>query len=163
LTSHPDGADTRPAAPQQTGFAEPDTAAISADPRTARAPAVRRLRQAATRTPVGGHRNGDTWPADTAEIQGDSRPATGRRTVLVLSKDHLVGVWPAERLAEVMASFRHRGPADAMLPGRIEIGRIVRQCGYVEQSVACLDIHTFPEKPDHMPWCRNPRDLYPHE
>lgn len=99
------------------------------------------------------------------------RLPSGLPGVVIVSGDRPVGVWEREDVDVVALEFggATRGgggggglPSDWLLWGTIGIPKHARECGFAEDGRLCGDERTFPEKPDEMPECRNPRGLTPH-
>lgn len=96
------------------------------------------------------------------------RLPSGLPGVVIVSGDRPVGVWERDDVDVVTLEFggdtRGGGglPSDWVLPGTIGIPKQARECGFTEDGRSCGDERTFPEKPDEMPECRNPRGLTQH-
>jgi hypothetical protein len=84
--------------------------------------------------------------------------------VVLTAGSRPIGVWAGESLAEhLFAAGPSRSAIDTMLPGTINIGRFTHKCHHIDSDqVPCGAIESFPEPPDTMPRCRNPRGLTPH-
>jgi hypothetical protein len=88
-----------------------------------------------------------------------------RHPVLVEDAGEPIGVWAGRNLAEAIVSFgswRSAGVTDASLQGEIGISEIRAVCHHREAGTDCLATRTFPEPPEDMPECENPRCLSEH-
>jgi hypothetical protein len=124
-----------------------------------------------------------TLPA-TALVPGELSVGTAVRAAVIdqlpssapgaicVSRGLPVGIWKREDIDVAAFAFggATRGPAgggggapsDSILPGDIEIPKLSHECWFTEDGERCADYRTFPEPPDEMPACRNPRKLTPH-
>ena len=110
-----------------------------------------------------------TVKADVAAATAVCSPAfrvlRPHHPVLVEDGDEPIGVWAGENLAEAIVSFgssRGAGLADFGLQGPVDISEIRAVCHYCEAGTDCLAQRAFPEPPDDMPECANPKCLTAH-
>lgn len=106
----------------------------------------------------------DEMPVREAVRSSAFRTMDAESPVLVRRKGAVAGVWAGDDLAEAMLANvqARRFASDTALPGNIGIPQIVRLCGFAHAGRPCLDRRSFPEKPEAMPACHNPKRLPPH-
>ncbi len=110
-------------------------------------------------------------PADMELAEAVRSPAfdellPGAAGAVVVRDNTIEGVWIDTDLASALSQYsgtiRQMSAGDADLPGTITIPKVARLCRYVEGKQQCGVAMTFPEKPDQLPACPNPRELKPH-
>jgi hypothetical protein len=106
--------------------------------------------------------NADAAPADAIGSPA-FRSLVPRQPVLVEEGGAPLGVWAGQDLAEQVVSHGStRFATDVGLNGQINIAVVRLICKYREELRCCLAPRTFPELPDRLPQCENPRHMSAH-